>query len=254
MKDRIAGSGREGGEGAQRSLDQERIAEFYHDNFVADQLRDFERLVIANGVPNGVVADVGGGCGYFARAVAREFGVSTRVLDSDPVSVAEARKLGVEAELFDALDARFAGDEEFVCFNLILHHLVGTSASETRALQRRALANWRGRGVKIFVNEYIYESPAVLGASAWLINFITANRALSAIAGIAGRFIPSLRANTLGVGVRFRDGRDWRRLFAEAGFEAIDYCRGEEEPVSLARRVLLIGSMRRDSFLLASSS
>src|SRR5688500_10314049 len=196
----------------QRRLGGERIAEFYHDNFVADQVRDFDELVIANGVPNGVVADVGGGCGYFARAVAHEFGVATRVLDSDPVSVAEARKLGVDAELFDALDARFAGDEAIVCFNLILHHLIGNPVSETRSLQRRALANWRDRGVRIFVNEYIYDSPVVRGASAWLIGVITANRPLSAIAGIAGRLFPSLRANTLGVGVRFRDGPDWRRL------------------------------------------
>jgi hypothetical protein len=239
---------------AQRRLDGERIAEFYHDNFVADQVRDFDQLVVAPGGCRGVVADVGGGCGYFARALSRDFGLATRVLDSDPVSISAARDLGVEAVLFDALEPRFAGDEAIVCFNLILHHLIGSSGRDTRALQRRALANWRDRGVGLFINEYIYESPGVRGASAWLIGVITANRALSAVAGLAGRLFPSLRANTLGVGVRFRDDQDWRRLFAEAGYDVVGYRRGEEEAVSLPRRLLLIGSMRRDSFFLAPSA
>lgn len=239
------------GAAPQRVLDGERIAEFYHENFVADQLRDFDRLVIANGGSGGVVADIGGGCGYFAQAVSREFGVPTRVLDSDPVSVREAQSRGVEAQVFDALEPRFAGDEGVVCFNLILHHLIGGSLAETRALQTRALTKWRARGVRIFVNEYIYESPGARGASAWLIGVVTSSKALSAIARLAGRAIPSLQANTLGVGVRFRDAADWRRLFAEAGYEVVGYHKGEEEPVSLPRRLLLIASMRRDSFLLA---
>jgi hypothetical protein len=239
---------------AQRVLERERIAEFYHDNFVADQVRDFERLVIAGGRHDGVIADVGGGCGFFAQAVARAFGLPTRVLDSDPVSVEASRRNGVPAELFDALEPRFAGDEGIVCFNLILHHLIGGSLAQTRDLQRRALANWRNREVRVFVNEYVYESPLVRGASAWLIGVVTSSRALSAIARLVGRVVPSLRANTLGVGVRFRDSTDWRRLFTEAGFEVVAYHRGEEEPKSIPRRMMLITSMRRDSFLLAPSS
>lgn len=237
--------------GAQRRLDGERIAEFYHENFVADQLRDFERLVMTDGGSTGVVADVGGGCGYFAEAVSREFQVPTRVLDSDPVSIQEARSRGVDAQQFDALAPHFAGDEGIVCFNLILHHLIGRSLAETRRLQQRALAQWRDRGVRIFVNEYIYESPLARGASAWLIGVVTSSKALSAVARVAGRVVPSLQANTLGVGVRFRDGADWRRLFGEAGYDVVGYHKGDEEPVSLPRRLLLIASMRRDSFLLA---
>jgi hypothetical protein len=239
---------------AQRVLESERIAEFYHDNFVADQVRDFDRLVIADGVPDGVIADVGGGCGYFARAVSRDFDLPTRVLDSDPASIAAAQAMGVEAELFEALNPRFSGDEGVVCFNLILHHLIGNSASATRALQTRALSNWRDRGVRVFVNEYIYVSPVVRGASAWIIWFVTANRMLSAIAGLAGRVFPSLRANTLGVGVRFRDDEDWRGLFAEAGYHVVGYHRGDDEPISLPRRLLLIASVRRDSFFLAPTA
>ncbi|OQW43934.1 MAG: hypothetical protein A4S16_05475 [Proteobacteria bacterium SG_bin6] len=236
--------------GGQRALDSQRIAEFYDDNFVTDQVRDFEALVMRSGGMVGVVADVGGGCGYFSQAIARQFGLSVRVLDSDPKSIEEAREKGLEAMQFDALAPSFAGDEGVVCFNLILHHLVGETLADTRTLQARALANWRERNVRVFVNEYIYDSPVVRGASAWLIGVITSSRILSAAAGQVGRFIPSLRANTLGVGVRFRDAADWRRLFHEAGYQVLGHVRGAEEPVSLPRRMMGILSMRRDSFLL----
>lgn len=243
--------GERSGPGEQRALDSERIAEFYHDNFVSDQVRDFEALVLRDGGVGGVVADVGGGCGYFSQAIARRFAIPVRVLDSDPKSVSEARRKGLAASEFDALAPAFAGDEGVVCFNLILHHLVGNSLAATRAMQRLALANWRERDVKIFVNEYIYDSPIARGASAWLIAVITSSRTLSAVARQVGRVIPSLRANTLGVGVRFRDAADWQRLFREAGYQVLGHRRGEEEPVSLPRRLMGILSMRRDSFLLA---
>jgi len=62
--------------------------------------------------------------------------------------------------------------------------------------------------------------------------------------------VPSLRANTFGVGVRFRTAGDWRRLFAEAGYKVLGYRRGDNEQLSLPRRLMMISSIRRDSFIL----
>lgn len=239
--------------GAQQKLSAQSIAEFYHDNFVTDQVRDFAELVFSRGGTSGLVADVGGGCGYFVEALQRRFGIAGRVLDSDSGSIDLCRARGIDAMAFDALAPEFAGDERLASFNLILHHLVGKNERATRDLQVRALAGWRGHAEKIFVNEYIYESPAPRGLAARLIYEITSSRVLSAAASAVSRVVPSLRANTFGVGVRFRTAEDWRDLFAQAGYRVVGHRRGEIEPLSLPRRLMAISEIRRDSFVLVDA-
>jgi len=147
------------------------------------------------------------------------------------------------------LNPPIRGDEEFASFNLILHHLVGRSEEITRTLQMNSLARWRDRARGVFVNEYIYESYA-MRASGWLIFQITKSTLLSALAKWISTVVPSLRANTFGVGVRFRAHEEWRELFEDAGYRVKSCVIGRSEPVSMARRLLLIKQIRRDSFLL----
>lgn len=233
----------------QQKLSDAQLEAFYHDGFVEDQVRHFSRLL----GPGGTVVDVGGGRGFFARRLAEAVGRKVRVLDSDPVAVAGCRENGVDGEIGDALAPRVAGDEEAVSFNLILHHLVGASERATRDLQSRALRAWKGKARDLFVNEYIYES-FVGRASGRLIFWITKSRVLSWMGRAVAFFARSLRANTFGVGVRFRAHDEWRRLFEEAGFEVVAAELGAPEPVSLPRRLLLIKSIRRDSFHLRAKA
>ena len=236
---------------AQKTLAAENIEAFYHDLFVADQVADFHALVAPRlAAPAGTVVDVGGGCGYFAGAVQRELGLAVRVLDSDPVSVAACARAGIEAVRDDALAPHVRGDESVACFNLILHHLVTAGERGTLALQERALRAWHGRAALIFVNEYIYESWVWRDASARLIFLITNSRLLSRLAGALSRFVPSLRANTFGVGVRFRTRGQWMDIFERCGYRVEGARTGAEEPVSLPRRLMGIRNCRRDSFVL----
>ncbi len=142
----------------QKSLSDQQIEAFYHEEFVADQTQDFLALVPQLGSSRNVVVDIGGGCGFFAASLVRRMNARVRVIDSDPVSVARCGEAGIEAAVGDALAPNCRGDEEVVCFNLILHHLVGSSGRATRELQQRALSAWRSRARLVFVNEYIYES------------------------------------------------------------------------------------------------
>ena len=233
----------------QNKLSNEQIEAFYHDGFVEDQTRHFIRLLGPGAGDGRVVADVGGGCGFFARRLAHLTGRKVRVIDTDPASIEASRRAGVDAVLGDALDPKAAGDEDVVTFNLILHHLVGPSEKATRELQTRALSAWRPRARAVFVNEYIYESFAGT-FSGWLIYRITKSRILSWIGRAVSLVLRSLRANTFGVGVRFRSHEEWRRLFDAAGYEVESAVIGERESVSLPRRLLLIKTIRRDSFLL----
>lgn len=236
----------------QRGLDQERIANFYHDLFVKSQVEDFTEICFPEIDRKKVVSDMGGGCGFFASAIARDLALPVRVVDMDPVSIETARRAGVEAIRGNALEWRPAGDESAACFNLILHHLVGNGERATRSLQMRALERWKGSGVRLFVNEYIYDSY-IANASGAMIYAITASSLLSSVAGLVARYLPSLRANTFGVGVRFRSEQEWRRMFEAQGWRVSNYRRGKEEHVSLPRRLLLIKSCRRDSFVLTEA-
>jgi hypothetical protein len=236
---------------AQKTLSSAQIEAFYHDDFVESQVRRYLELVQPALPEPRAVVDVGGGCGFFARALQARTGSPVRVLDSDATSVAACMAAGVSATLGDALAPPRRGDEDVVCFNLILHHLVGPNEHETRALQAKALMNWRGHAQAIFVDEYIYDSW-VGNASGRMIYAVTSSRVLSSIARFISRWAPSLRANTFGVGVRFRAQGEWVQLFESLGLQVAAHARGPEETISAARRLLLIRSCRRDSFLLVS--
>jgi SAM-dependent methyltransferase len=233
----------------QRFLTAEQIQAFYHDEFVEDQTRDFIQLVPHDLGEGAVVVDVGGGCGFFAESIARAAGRQVRVIDSDPRSVGACIQRNVPAACGDALAPAISGDEQVACFNLILHHLVGASGRQTRELQRQALRAWQAQVRLVFVNEYIYES-FLGGLSGALIYWITSNRMLSRIGRSVARVVPAFRANTFGVGVRFRAHEEWVDQFRAAGYEVIGRKIGPPERISPPLRLLLIRQIRRDSFLL----
>lgn len=233
---------------AQAKLSASQIEAFYHDEFAADQVRDFVALT-EGAPPQGVVVDLGGGIGHFAHGLASESRLRVRVVDSDPVSVERCRQRGVEAVAGDALAPDFQGDEDAACFNLILHHLVGKDEPTTRALQIQALKAWQGHSRFVFVNEYIYES-FVGHLSGRIIYAITSSHVLSAIGRAIGRVVPAFRANTFGTGVRFRASHEWHALFAEAGYAVKRATQGVPEHISPPLRLLLIKAIRRDSFRL----
>ncbi len=193
--------------------------------------------------------DVGGGCGFFAAAVSKHLDLPTRVIDMDVESVSQCKQKAVEAIVGDALRPPVFGDESIICFNLILHHLVGSTEKATAQLQGTALNVWRDNSVRLFVNEYIYDSY-IGDVSGRLIYKITSSRILSYLGNRVSQFVPSLKANTFGVGVRFRSASEWMDFFDQRGWRVLGHTRGEEETVSLARRCLLIKSCRRDSFVL----
>ena len=148
----------------QQTLSQNQIEAFYHDNFVESQVNDFIKLLGISVNPTagnpylGKIVDVGGGCGYFAKALQNVTALKVRVLDTDLQSIERCMREGIYAAQDDALNPTIAGDESVVCFNLILHHLVGKSEEETRDLQKSALSAWHSKAHAIFVNEYIYMS------------------------------------------------------------------------------------------------
>ena len=110
--------------------------------------------------------------------------------------------------------------------------MAGDSEEVTRTHQSQALGDRNDRPVRIFVNEYIYDSW-FLNAFGRSIYFVTKSKFLSQIGRLVSTIIPSLRANTFGVGVRFRSNSEWRILFDQIGFRVLGDLRWREEPVSM---------------------
>lgn len=189
---------------AQKTLSAEQTKEFYHDLFVSEQVVAFTQTAGRSLAEHDLVVEIGGGCGYFAAELTRHLGIATVVVDTDRESIAACRNSGIDARQSDALNPRIEGDETIACFNMVLHHLIGAGSKRIRHLQSSALAVWRAQVRLIFVNEYVYESYIRDGFSSWLIWTITSSRLLSVCARWVSRLAPSLRANTLGVGVRFQ--------------------------------------------------
>jgi hypothetical protein len=237
----------------QTTLSQAQVQAFYHDNFVDSQVSDFLQLCEPSGFSlPGKIIDVGGGCGFFAKKLTdvTDHKCEVRVIDTDWKSISYCHEQGIEATFGDALNPNFIGDEKIVCFNLILHHLIGKTEGDTINMQRRALSVWSGHCNAIFVNEYVYESFLLDSLSGWIIYQVTSNQFLSQLGRFVSRIFPSLNANTFGVGVRFRSHAEWRRIFESLGFDVADKILGKQEGISFPRRLLFIKSCRRDSFLL----
>ena len=236
----------------QRKLGRPALEAFAHREFVLDQTAAFLQLFSGRLMPGDIIVDLGGGVGHFAFHLTDLVeNVSVHVIDTDISAVKRidiAQSKSVAAFHESAVEYVPSESQRIGCFNLVLHHLVGSGFRETRLLQEQAIANWCDRGKLVFVNEYIYESPFDLGGAA--IYGITSSSILSWLAGQISRFAPRLHANTFGVGVRFRSSSGWEAMFERSGFRVVGKIRGQSESVYWPLRAFGITAISRDSYLL----
>lgn len=240
----------------QTALASNQLRKFHLNNFAGRQSSHFALLIDKNYVKKRTVLDIGGGIGAFAKELKLKSNMNVIVMDSDEESVEICKKMtgdivSIDAIIGDALNPPPMDNIGIVSFNLILHHLVGKDELETKELQKKALTHWHKKAEYIFINEYVYDS-LIMNCSGAIIYKITSNKILSIISSFVGKFVPALRANTLGVGVRFRAHKEWIKLFDECGYEVVDKILAENDYVSTFLRLLLIDEIRTDSFLLKS--
>jgi len=235
----------------QIKLDKNQLLAFHHDDFVEDQINDFMEFTRAHTDLNisdlNSILDIGGGIGNFANALKKKISASVCVLETDLNSIKVCKARGLDAKFGDATNYFPAEYEKIACFNLVLHHLVAANLSDTYHLQKNTLENWRIKDKVVFVNEYIYES-FIPGFSGWIIYVITSSKFLSMLCRSIAKYIPVFRANTFGVGVRFRSNKEWIHLFNKAGFDKIFCIQGRDEHISFALRILFIKNIRRNSY------
>lgn len=159
--------------------------------------------------------DVGGGNGVFAdRLLAGYPAARGTVLDSAPSLLArntphERKTLQAQsAANLSHLEERF----DLVCFNWVLHHLIGNSRKESidhvRATLMSAVGLLTPRGC-IAVFENFYQGYLVDDLPGSLIFNLTSSKALA-------RVTKAMGANTAGLGVCFQSKRGWLDTIARA--------------------------------------
>jgi Methyltransferase domain len=197
--------------------------------------------------------DVGGGNGVFADRLLKYYPKSKgTVLDNSQLllnkNVADSRKTIIcdSVENLNKLETKY----DLICFNWLLHHLIGNSYLDTRKNMYTAidtivpLLTDRGR-VSIFEN--MYNGLFIDGLPSLLIFTLTSSKA------IAG-FIKKMGANTAGVGVCFLSQKQWTKVLDQTNLKLLKYTDDDKWPIPLKLNVLLhIGNIRCGHFWLVDS-
>jgi len=203
---------------ATRTLSNEQL-EAFDSPYEEGYFRAFERCVERDFGDSFSLLDIGGGNGGFAdRVLARWPRAMVSVADNSAMMLAknrpDPRKRLVERS---ATDLSGIGRFDIVCFNCVLHHLVGASYALSLSNIQSALANAgailneRGR---VSVNENPCNGIVFDRAPGRILYSLTSARSIANIVRAAG-------GNTAGVGVCFQSTTQWKRHFANAGLRTL---------------------------------
>jgi SAM-dependent methyltransferase len=209
----------------EHNLSAEAIAAFDFEFF-----RDFARYAAfldehLDPASIGAILDVGGGNGRFLDQLLERFPSASAVIvdNFQPMldrNQPHPRKHAVCSSAYSLVAALGGRRFDLITINVLLHHLVGATAAETREQQRAVLASLPSLlkpGGRILVYEQCFEGwlPGVEpGALIWKVTRIRQP--------LLQRAIFRLGANTAGTGVAFRSRAAWRALFGESGLRIVD--------------------------------
>lgn len=207
---------------ALRKLADHQVEAFDREYVDSDRLAVITSRIDAD-FPDGrfTFLDVGGGNGRFADQLLERYpNARGAVLDNSETLLArnrqDPRKQVILGSAGDLQQVR--GTFDVVCTHWLLHHLVGSTYGESRAIQLRTLSQLSsllstGGRVSVFENDYIGWLTDSLPP--YLIFAATASRTLAPVARRLG-------ANTAGVGVCFNSQAGWRDMLAASGLQVLN--------------------------------
>jgi len=195
--------------------------------------------------------DVGGGNGKFADKLLSHYPKARgTVLDNSELLLSRNQQNPRKSLICDSVEnlSKLQGKYDIVCFNWLLHHLVGNSYSETRKNISTALEavipllSERGR-ISIFEN--MYNGLIFDGLPSYLIFTLTSSKALAG-------FTRKMGANTAGVGVCFLSRKQWVETVDKiTSLELLKYTDDEKWNIQWKWNVFLhIGNIRCGHFWL----
>ncbi len=197
--------------------------------------------------------DVGGGNGVFADRLLDYYPNSKgTVLDNSQLLLDKNQTNPRKTIICDSVKNLSAIENQYdlICFNWLLHHLIGYSYPETRSNMLTAikavlpLLSSQGR-ISIFEN--MYNGLIFDGLPSKLIFTLTSSKI---IAGL----IKKMGANTAGVGVCFLSQQQWIETISKTSLKLLQYTDDDKWPIPLKWQVFLhIGNIRCGHFWLTDS-
>jgi len=166
--------------------------------------------------------DVGGGNGVFADTLLETYpSARGTILDNSEVLLSRNKPNPRKTLVQESVEnlGVITGKFDLVCVHWLLHHLVGTSYSETRHHQLSALSgiaaflNDRGR-ISLFEN--VCNGWLIDNLPGWLIYHITSAKTIAAITRRMG-------ANTAGVGVCYLSKNEWFSTIRVSRLDVLQY-------------------------------
>jgi hypothetical protein len=238
-----------------KQLEDSQLEEF-DTEYVNDDRWKIIKEQIDKDFPDGKFSfiDVGGGNGLFADKLLENYPNSTgTVMDNSQLLLNKNSTNSRKIVICDSVQnlGNIKEKYDLVCFNWLLHHLVGNSYSETRNNISTAidsaipLLTPRGR-ISIFEN--MYNGLAVDWLPGRLIFALTSSKL---IAGI----IKKMGANTAGVGVCFLSHKQWVKTVNKPNLKTLKYSNDEKWPIPMKWHIFLhVGNIRCGHFWLNNSN
>ena len=219
--------------------------------FIDNEKRMVIFSMIKKDFPDGKFSfiDIGGGNGSFTDRVLQEFPESEGlIIDNSELLLnrnAPNSRKSIICDSVEKLDQLVDKKYDIVFFNLILHHLVGSDYSSTRAFQRKALSQatkvLKENG-KISIFENIYDGSIFDSLPSHMIFNLTSSKILKSL-------VSKLGANTAGVGVCFLSKANWLKEFNNVGLEAQAYSDHREFNINKIKKIILhLGYIRGGQF------
>ena len=230
--------------------------ETFNTEYVNDKRWEIVKKQIDKDFPEGDFRflDVGGGNGLFVDRLLENYPNSRgTLLDNSQLLLNKNKTNSRKKKICDSVEnlSNLEGKYDLICFNWLLHHLVGNSYWETRKNISIALGDaislltYRGR-ISIFEN--MYNGLIFDGLPSHLIFNLTYNKTIASL-------IKKMGANTAGVGVCFLSRKQWIKVINRINnLELLQYTDDKKWNIPLKRQIFLhVGNTRCGHFWLTKN-
>lgn len=210
-------------------------------------LQRYRKLLDLNIFPHQItILDVGGGGGYFTKAVCgfledNGFEVKAYVLDTMryPSWDDSASELIFCEGSVENVDTCFKEQKfDLIFCNKVFHHFVTSTYSKTLRMLQMCMTKLKmqlSEHGRLCILDYFYDGIIIDGFPSWMIYQCTSQKNELLI-----RLFKKMGAKSSGTGVCFQSEKMWRKLIEDCGLDIKVFERGSVFPMKVVKQILFL--------------